>query len=96
MILTGPDEVLEARLEVRLSPEEAAKLVGVELAVWNGWESPIWSEQYDLISYVAWRRFLILTHDLREKDSKYRARRTLENLCRSAYIQALTECPATV
>lgn len=74
MRLTGPNEVLEARLEIRLSVEEAAQLVDVQPAEWLGWESPVWSEQYEQISYAGWKAFLIKTHELRPEGSKYRVR----------------------
>ncbi len=67
-----PDEIREARLEIRLTQEEAAQIAGVSESDWEKWESPTWSDQYCEPYGVAWNKFLRATAELRERGSKFR------------------------
>ena len=67
-----PDEIREARLEIKLTQEEAAQIAGVSESDWEKWESPTWSDQYCEPYSVAWNKFLRATAELRERGSKFR------------------------
>jgi len=74
MHLTSPDEVREARLELLMSQEEAAQIVGVPESTWQQWETHPMFSSYELISFAEWKSFLIQTHKLRPADSIWRVR----------------------
>ena len=67
-----PNEIREARLEIRLTQEEAAQIAGVSESDWEKWESPTWSDQYCEPYSVAWNKFLHATAESREQGSKFR------------------------
>ena len=71
MILPTPEEIRDARLELRISLEEAAQVAGASESDWEMWESPTWSDQYRLINGAAWETFLRETNSKRSKDSRY-------------------------
>jgi transcriptional regulator with XRE-family HTH domain len=66
-----PEEIRDARLELRLTQEEAAQIAGASEAEWDKWESPTWSDQYRLINGAAWDLFLKATNKKRPKDSRF-------------------------
>ena len=74
MRMTWPNEVREARLELLMSQEEAAQIVNVPESKWQQWETNPMFSSYELISFDDWKSFLIGTHKLRPKNSRWRVR----------------------
>jgi len=77
MHIPHPREIRAARLELGLSQEEAAQIVGVSESTWQKWEAHPMFSWYEEINRAAWLSFLVELEKLKAETSGHTLRRTV-------------------